>query len=238
MRACIGSSLGIAFPQRTTRSLENLFSARGFQNRIASPREPDHSCGQGWHRPGGCQLPESELSAVSGIMHRQGRKTMPTLNINGHNMSVDAAGDSPLLWAIREQLQMTGTKFGCGIGMCGACTVHVNGEAVRSCQTMVGDVAGKKITTIEGLSAKGDHPLQKAWIAEQVPQCGYCQSGQIMQAASLLAKNNNPTKDEIVAHMDGNLCRCMTYSRIQKAITRAASEMRTASNTSTERRAT
>jgi isoquinoline 1-oxidoreductase subunit alpha len=163
---------------------------------------------------------------------------MPTLNINGHAMSVDAASDSPLLWAIREQLQMTGTKFGCGIGMCGACTVHVNGEAVRSCQTMVGDVAGKKITTIEGLSAKGDHPLQKAWIAEQVPQCGYCQSGQIMQAASLLAKNNNPSKDELVAHMDGNLCRCMTYSRIQKAILRAASEMRTASNTSTERRAT
>ena len=114
--------------------------------------------------------------------------------------------------------------------MCGACTVHVNGEAVRSCQTSLSDVAGKKITTIEGLSAKGDHPLQKAWIAEQVPQCGYCQSGQIMQAAALLSKNSNPTRDEVVAHMDGNLCRCMTYSRIQKAIMRAASEMRTASN--------
>ena len=163
---------------------------------------------------------------------------MATLNINGRSMSVEAASDTPLLWAIREQLQMTGTKFGCGAGLCGACTVHVNGEAVRSCQTMVGDVAGKKITTIEGLSAKGDHPLQKAWIAEQVPQCGYCQSGQIMQAASLLAKNNNPTKEEVVEHMDGNLCRCMTYSRIQKAIMRAASEMRTASNVSGERRAT
>jgi isoquinoline 1-oxidoreductase alpha subunit len=150
-------------------------------------------------------------------------------------MSVDAASDTPLLWAIRDQLQMTGTKFGCGAGLCGACTVHVNGEAVRSCQTMVGDVAGKKITTIEGL--KGEHPLQKAWIAEQVPQCGYCQSGQIMQAASLLAKNTNPTKEEIVAHMDGNLCRCMTYARIQKAIMRAASEMRTAS-AATERRHT
>jgi isoquinoline 1-oxidoreductase alpha subunit len=166
-----------------------------------------------------------------------GEETMPNLNINGRNMSVEAANDTPLLWAIREQLQMTGTKFGCGVGLCGACTVHVNGEAVRSCQTSLSDVAGKKITTIEGLTAKGDHPLQKAWIAEQVPQCGYCQSGQIMQAAALLSKNANPTRDEVVAHMDGNLCRCMTYSRIQKAIMRAASEMRTAS-TSTERRAT
>ncbi|MDE5460701.1 MULTISPECIES: (2Fe-2S)-binding protein [unclassified Bradyrhizobium] len=163
---------------------------------------------------------------------------MPTLTINGRSLSVDAANDTPLLWAIREQLQMTGTKFGCGAGLCGACTVHVNGEAVRSCQTMISDVAGKKITTIEGLAAKGDHPLQKAWIAEQVPQCGYCQSGQIMQAASLLAKNPNPTKEEVVAHMDGNLCRCMTYSRIQKAIMRAATEMRTASASGNERRPT
>jgi isoquinoline 1-oxidoreductase alpha subunit len=165
-------------------------------------------------------------------------ETMPNLTINGRSMSVDAANDVPLLWAIREQLQMTGTKFGCGAGLCGACTVHLNGEAVRSCQTTVGEAAGKKITTIEGLSPKGDHPLQRAWILEQVPQCGYCQSGQIMQAASLLAKNNNPTKEEVVAHMDGNLCRCMTYSRIQKAILRAAADIRTASNTSTERRPT
>ena len=163
---------------------------------------------------------------------------MTSFHINGRLVMVDAEDDTPLLWVIRDAIGLTGTKFGCGIGMCGACTVHVNGEAVRSCQTMVGEVAGKKITTIEGLSAKGDHPLQKAWIAEQVPQCGYCQSGQIMQAASLLAKNNNPTKDEIVAHMDGNLCRCMTYSRIQKAIMRAASEMRTASNATSERRPT
>ena len=149
---------------------------------------------------------------------------MATLNINGRNMSVEAASDTPLLWAIREQLQMTGTKFGCGAGLCGACTVHVNGEAVRSCQTMVGEVAGKKITTIEGLSAKGDHPLQKAWIAEQVPQCGYCQSGQIMKAAELLAKNPKPSRADIITHMDGNICRCGTYHRIIAAIERASRE--------------
>ena len=149
---------------------------------------------------------------------------MPNLNINGRNMSVEATGDTPLLWAIREQLQMTGTKFGCGAGLCGACTVHVNGEAVRSCQTSLNDVVGKKVTTIEGLSAKGDHPLQKAWIAEQVPQCGYCQSGQIMQAAELLVKTKKPTRKQIVAHMDGNICRCGTYPRIVRAIERAARE--------------
>jgi isoquinoline 1-oxidoreductase alpha subunit len=149
---------------------------------------------------------------------------MPNLNINGRNVSVDAAGDSPLLWAIREQLQMTGTKFGCGAGLCGACTVHVNGEAVRSCQTMVSDVVGKKVVTIEGLSAKSDHPLQKAWITEQVPQCGYCQSGQIMQAATLLARTRTPTREEIIEHMDGNICRCGTYPKIISAIQRAGRE--------------
>ena len=118
---------------------------------------------------------------------------MPILTINGRQHSVEAPNDTPLLWVIREELQMTGTKFGCGAGLCGACTVHLNGEAVRSCQTSVADAAGKKITTIEGLSEHSDHPLQKAWIAEQVPQCGYCQSGQIMQAASLLATNASPT---------------------------------------------
>ena len=140
---------------------------------------------------------------------------------------------TPLLWAIREQLQMTGTKFGCGAGLCGACTVHVNGEAVRSCQTSVSDVAGKKITTIEGLSAKGDHPLaegldRRAGAAMRLLPVRPDHAG-----GSLLAKNTNPTKEEIVAHMDGNLCRCMTYSRIQKAIMRAASEMRTASDAGT-----
>ena len=150
---------------------------------------------------------------------------MATLNINGHNMSVDAANDTPLLWAIREQLQMTGTKFGCGAGLCGACTVHVNGEAVRSCQIAVDKVAGKKVTTIEGLApANKPHALQKAWVAEQVPQCGYCQSGQIMQAAELLARNRKPTRAQIVAHMDGNICRCGTYPRIVRAIQRAVRE--------------
>ena len=158
--------------------------------------------------------------------------------VNGTAQSVEVDANTPLLWVVREHLKLTGTKFGCGSGLCGACTVHIDGKAMRSCQIPVSKVAGKKVTTIEGLSPTSTHPLQKAWVAEQVPQCGYCQSGQIMQAASLLAKNNNPTKDEIVAHMDGNLCRCMTYSRIQKAIMRAASEMRTASNAATERRAT
>src|SRR5213076_1169735 len=153
-----------------------------------------------------------------------GEETMPNLNINGRSMSVEAAPDTPLLWAIREQLQMTGTKFGCGAGLCGDCTVHVNDEAVRSCQTSLSDVTGKKITTIEGLSAKSDHPLQKAWIAEQVPQCGYCQSGQIMAAAALLARTKSPTREQIVQHMSGNLCRCGTYNQIVAAIQRAARE--------------
>ena len=158
--------------------------------------------------------------------------------VNGTAQSVDVDANTPLLWVVREHLKLTGTKFGCGSGLCGACTVHVDGKAMRACQTTMGAVAGKTVTTIEGLSPNSSHPLQKAWIAEQVPQCGYCQSGQIMQAASLLAKNSNPTRDELVAHMDGNLCRCMTYSRIQKAIMRAAADMRTASNAGTERRPT
>ena len=130
----------------------------------------------------------------------------------------------PVLWYLRDLLELTGAKFGCGMGLCGACTVHVEGKAIRSCVTNMSDVAGKRITTIEGLSAKGDHPLQKAWIAEQVPQCGYCQSGQIMQAAELLARNKAPSREDIVAHMDGNICRCGTYLRIISAIERAARE--------------
>jgi isoquinoline 1-oxidoreductase alpha subunit len=147
---------------------------------------------------------------------------MANLVINGKPRTVDVAPDTPLLWVIREHLQLTGTKFGCGMAQCGACTVHLDGVAVRSCQTPVSTAVGKKITTIEGLSLDGKHPLQVAWIAEQVPQCGYCQSGQIMQAASLLAKNPNPTDDEIVAAMSGNICRCATYVRIKRAIKRAA----------------
>ena len=147
---------------------------------------------------------------------------MANLLVNGKSQTVDVPPDTPLLWVIREHLKLTGTKFGCGVAQCGACTVHLNGAAVRSCQTPVSAAVGKKITTIEGLSADGKHPLQVAWIAEQVPQCGYCQSGQIMQAASLLAKNPKPTDDEIVAAMSGNICRCATYVRIKRAIKRAS----------------
>jgi isoquinoline 1-oxidoreductase subunit alpha len=138
--------------------------------------------------------------------------------INGKAVSVEAEPDTPLLWVVREQLELTGTKFGCGIAQCGACTVHLDGQPARSCSIQISDVAGKSVTTIEGLSPDASHPLQKAWIAEQVPQCGYCQSGQIMQAAALLAQNPKPTRDEIVAHMDGNICRCGTYSHIIAAI--------------------
>jgi isoquinoline 1-oxidoreductase subunit alpha len=163
---------------------------------------------------------------------------MISLTVNGKRHDLDVPSDMPLLWVIRDTLGLTGTKFGCGLSQCGACTVHLEGNAIRSCTTPVSLAANKKVTTIEGLSPTSSHALQIAWVAEQVPQCGYCQSGQIMQAASLLAKNPNPTKEEVVAHMDGNLCRCMTYSRIQKAIMRAATEMRTASASGNERRPT
>jgi len=138
------------------------------------------------------------------------------LNINGRQVALDVPDDTPLLWAVRDELDLKGTKFGCGIGMCGACTVHINGVAQRSCITPVGSVAGAAITTIEGLNADGEHPLQQAWVAAQTPQCGYCQSGQIMQAASLLAQNSNPSDADIVDAMSGNLCRCMAYTRIKR----------------------
>ncbi len=147
-----------------------------------------------------------------------------SLTINGKPSTVAVDPATPLVWVLREHLQMTGTKFGCGMAQCGACTVHVNGQATRSCVTPLSAVAGKSVTTIEGLSPDGSHPLQKAWVAEQVPQCGYCQSGQIMQAATLLAKNKKPTREQIVQHMNGNICRCGTYQRIVKAVQRAAKE--------------
>jgi isoquinoline 1-oxidoreductase alpha subunit len=163
-------------------------------------------------------------SPANSVDDRRKRMTAVTFTINGKVAKVEAEPATPLLWVVREHLKLTGTKYGCGAGLCGACTVHVDGKAVRSCQTQISAVAGKKVTTIEGLSAKSDHPLQKAWVAEQVPQCGYCQSGQIMKAAELLQKNKKPTRDQIVQHMDGNICRCGTYPRIVRAIERAAKE--------------
>ena len=145
-----------------------------------------------------------------------------TLSVNGRTDTKEVDPQTPLLWLLRDALGLTGTKYGCGIGLCGACTVHLDGVAVRSCQIAAGSIGSRKITTIEGLSADASHPLQRAWIAEQVPQCGYCQSGQIMQAASLLAENPHPTTEQIEAAMSGNLCRCGTYQRIRRAIERAA----------------
>jgi isoquinoline 1-oxidoreductase subunit alpha len=153
---------------------------------------------------------------------------MVKFTVNGREAYSEQPSDTPLLWVIRDELGLTGTKFGCGMAQCGACTVHVNGTPTRSCITAVSAVAGKKITTIEGLSPAADHPLQKAWIAEQVPQCGYCQSGQIMAAAALLEKNKKPTREQIVAHMNGNICRCGTYNQIVAAIQRAANELQKA----------
>ena len=146
------------------------------------------------------------------------------LSVNGKKHTVDVSLDTPLLWVLRDTLALTGTKFGCGKALCGACIVHLDGEAIRSCTTSIDFAQGKSVTTIEGLSPDLSHPLQRAWIAEDVPQCGYCQSGQIMAAASLLALKPNPTDDDINAAMVGNICRCGTYNRIRRAIHRAAKE--------------
>ncbi|WP_459615843.1 (2Fe-2S)-binding protein [Bordetella sp. 2513F-2] len=149
---------------------------------------------------------------------------MPNVTINGRSVDVTADPETPLLWVLREHLGLTGTKYGCGAGACGACTVHLDGEAVYACQMPLEAAAGRAVTTIEGLSPHGDHPLQKAWIAEQVPQCGYCQSGQIMRAAALLSATPRPSREEIVDAMVPNLCRCGTYHRIVRAIERVSRE--------------
>jgi isoquinoline 1-oxidoreductase alpha subunit len=149
---------------------------------------------------------------------------MVSFTLNEKRVSVSADQSTPLLWVIRDHVGLTGTKYGCGAGLCGACTVHINGKAQRSCQVPAASVEGAKVVTIEGLSSDNSHPLQKAWIAEQVAQCGYCQSGQIMKAAELLAANPKPNRDDIVRHMDGNICRCGTYHRIIAAVQRASKE--------------
>ena len=151
-----------------------------------------------------------------------------SFNLNGSTVTVQAEPDTPLLWVIRDEIGLTGTKFGCGAALCGACTVHLNGTPIRSCQTPVSAVSGKKIATVESLSNDNSHPLQKAWVKHQVPQCGYCQSGQLMSAAALLSKNKNPSDADIDNAMSGNLCRCGTYNRIRAAIKDAAAEMRRA----------
>ncbi len=150
---------------------------------------------------------------------------MISIKVNGKTFQVDTPSDTPLLWVLRENLGLTGTKFGCGKSLCGACTVHVNGEATRSCVTPVSSVTGKEVITIEGLSPDGNHPVQRAWITENVPQCGYCQPGQIMTAAALLAKNPNPGDKEIDDALSDNICRCGTYQRIRRAVHRAAGIM-------------
>ena len=149
---------------------------------------------------------------------------MASFDINGQPVTVEADGDTRLLWILREHLKLTGTKYGCGVGQCGACTVHIDGNATFSCLTPLTSVEGREVTTIEGLVGEDGHPLQRAWVAEEVPQCGYCQSGQIMRAADLLARNPDPSRADIVTHMSANLCRCGTYSRIVRAIERAAGE--------------
>jgi isoquinoline 1-oxidoreductase subunit alpha len=148
-----------------------------------------------------------------------------SIKINDKNYDLDVPDDMPLLWFLRDKLELTGTKYGCGMGLCGACTVHIDGQAMRSCVMPVSAVAGKSITTIEGLSTHGDHPLQKAWLKHKVPQCGYCQAGQIMNAASFLATTPRPTGDDIDNAMQGNICRCGTYQRIKIAVAEAADEL-------------
>jgi aerobic-type carbon monoxide dehydrogenase small subunit (CoxS/CutS family) len=156
-----------------------------------------------------------------------------TITVNGHQQTLDVPPDMPLLWVLRDVLDLTGTKFGCGSNFCGACTVHKDGKAVRSCQVNIGDANGAVITTIEGLGANGPHPVQVAWIKEQVPACGYCQSGQIMAASAFLEQNPDPEEEEIIRAMEGNLCRCGQYVRIKKAVQTAADDMKAHGGAST-----
>jgi isoquinoline 1-oxidoreductase subunit alpha len=148
-----------------------------------------------------------------------------TVNVNGQNRKIEADADTPMLWVLRDNLNLVGTKYGCGMAQCGACTIHVDGAAVRSCVLPIANVGNKKITTIEGLSEDGTHPLQKAWIEHDVPQCGYCQAGQIMNAAAFLKKNPKPTDEEIIENMNGNICRCGTYTRIKAAVKTASENL-------------
>ena len=148
-----------------------------------------------------------------------------TVNVNGQNRKIEADADTPMLWVLRDNLNLVGTKYGCGMAQCGACTIHVDGAAVRSCVLPIANVGNKKITTIEGLSEDGTHPLQKAWIEHDVPQCGYCQAGQIMNAAAFLKENPKPTDEEIVENMNGNICRCGTYTRIKAAVKTASENL-------------
>lgn len=166
--------------------------------------------------------PNSLISNSYGFIKPLSIMPTYTININGEEREVEVAQDTPLLWVLRDHLNLPGTKFGCGISQCGACTVHLNGNAVRSCSLPVSAIGDNEITTIEGLSENGDHPVQKAWLEHDVPQCGYCQAGQIMSASALLNRNPNPTDEEIDSAMNGNLCRCGTYLRIKRAIKTAA----------------
>jgi isoquinoline 1-oxidoreductase alpha subunit len=180
------------------------------------------------HRPRSCAIQgrKDKDCGNHGGNHPREKKMALTFNLNGKKVSVEAEQDTPLLWVVRDEIGLTGTKFGCGMALCGACTVHLDGAPIRSCQTPVSAVAGKHVSTIESLSPDNSHPLQKAWIAHDVPQCGYCQSGQLMSAAALLATNKNPSDSDIENAMSGNICRCGTYNRIRAAIKDAAAEMR------------
>jgi isoquinoline 1-oxidoreductase alpha subunit len=165
-----------------------------------------------------------QIQSIEKKFARRSLMAAITINVNGKQQAVEVSPETPLLWVLRDTLGLTGTKFGCGMAMCGACTVHLNGEAIRSCVTPISSAVGKKITTIEGLSPNVSHPLQVAWVQNNVPQCGYCQSGQIMQAAALLKKKPKPTDDDIDAAMKGNICRCGTYQRIRQAIKQASNQ--------------